>query len=356
MSETVVNSGPSQFLNDEIRHYLREARPKALGIVSAFVTYEGVDKLRKAMGRLRITECRLVAGTSLYVTHPKALELAKKLGWRVRLGKRPPAPGIFHPKLLVGGERFDGHGRLVAPSFMCIGSANLTGRAMSRNAECNLLATGEDCSPEAPGAFLRYWREATPASASALASYSAAFAERSRKRSPEALEGLGVSDKQVLRSKRVIKSKQQPKSSSVDAAYCIAAWAGLESFTGEHAFQVEFPKATGEVIKRLIGRRKTRDSYVEVYCVDDDETLSMKYFFYKKDNSMFRLNIPNHVTGVAWARSNKRGIAIVERGPAGGAPIRLKILRPGTVANEAIAKSYALDSWGKTSTRLYGWY
>ena len=71
---------------------------------------------------------------------------------------------------------------------------------------------------------------------------------------------------------------------------------------------------------------------------------------------MFRLNIPNDINGVAWARENKKGIALIERGPAGGAPLRLSVLRPGAEADEVIARSHALGSWGKTSSRLYGWY
>ena len=81
----------------------------------------------------------------------------------------------------------------------------------------------------------------------------------------------------------------------------------------------------------------------------------MKFSFYK-DNSMFRLNIPNDIKGVDWARKNKEGIALVEAGPVGGAPVRLSLFCPGIEANEVIARSHALGSWGKTTSRLYGWY
>ena len=81
----------------------------------------------------------------------------------------------------------------------------------------------------------------------------------------------------------------------------------------------------------------------------------MKFSFYK-DNCMFRLNIPNDIEGVDWARTNKEGVAVIEEGPVGGAPLRLSLLRPGVEANEVMARSYALGSWGKTTSRLYGWY
>jgi hypothetical protein len=81
----------------------------------------------------------------------------------------------------------------------------------------------------------------------------------------------------------------------------------------------------------------------------------MQYKFYP-DNSMFRLNVPNDVPGVAWAREQKDGIAIVEEGLPGGAPLRIRFLKPGADANEVIGRSAALGTWGRTTTRFYGWY
>ena len=81
----------------------------------------------------------------------------------------------------------------------------------------------------------------------------------------------------------------------------------------------------------------------------------MQYGFYA-DNSMFRLNVPNDAPGVAWARMHRDGLAIVEQGLPGGAPLRLRILRPGAAASDIVGRSAALGTWGKTSTRAYGWY
>ena len=141
----------------------------------------------------------------------------------------------------------------------------------------------------------------------------------------------------------------------MDNSFAKAAWAGLESFTGAWTFQVEFPRAAGEVVHRLVGRRKSRDGNVQVYCPNDNKTCRMKFSFYK-DNCMFRLNIPNDIEGVDWVRTNKEGIALIEAGPVGGAPLRLSLFRPGVEANEVMARSHALGSWGKTTSRLYGWY
>jgi hypothetical protein len=81
----------------------------------------------------------------------------------------------------------------------------------------------------------------------------------------------------------------------------------------------------------------------------------MQYRFYP-DNSMFRLNVQNDVPGVQWARQHKDGVALVEQGPRGGAPISLRILQPGVEASDIIGRSVALGTWARTPTRLYGWF
>ena len=88
---------------------------------------------------------------------------------------------------------------------------------------------------------------------------------------------------------------------------------------------------------------------------DTGSTREMTYRFYD-DNGMFRLNIPNDVDGVTWARADHDGIALVSRGPEGGPALRLKILRPGQEVTEAMARSFALGTWGRTRTLAYGWY
>jgi hypothetical protein len=142
---------------------------------------------------------------------------------------------------------------------------------------------------------------------------------------------------------------------AVAAEFAVAAWAGLQSFTGEYRFQVEFPRDAGNVIRQLIRAQVQADGRIDVYCPDDETTRLMQYKFYP-DNGMFRLNIQNDVPGVAWAREHKDGLAVVEQGLQGGAPLRLRILHPGADAREIIGRSASLGSWARTSTRAYGWF
>jgi hypothetical protein len=116
---------------------------------------------------------------------------------------------------------------------------------------------------------------------------------------------------------------------------------------------VEFPRAAGEVIRKLVGTNTSGP--IDVFCEDDGRSLPMRFAFYE-DNAMFRLNIPNDVRNVARARQRHEGIALVTQGPPGGAPLTLRILAPGTEMDEFIRKSLALGTWGRTPTRLYGWF
>lgn len=338
----------------EISMLLRAAKPDVIGIASAFVSVQGVETLSDLLIRSGSPRCRLVAGTDNAITHPAALYLAKELGWDVRLGSA--AKGIFHPKLLIGGRKFTREGRIFNPNCLYVGSSNLTASGFERNLECGLFERDGDNGDSAADAFATIWQSARLSNSAALRSYAAAFAESARRRSAAELRALGVSDSTpALGASRVRLASRTPKRSAFGTTFAVGAWAGLQSFTGEYQFQVEFPQDAGQVIRQLIARRRGTGGRVDVFCPEDEQTRQMKYYFYES-NGMFRLNIPNDFPGVDWARSNRDGIALVEAGPSGGDPLRLELLPPGTREAEIIAKSVALSTWGRTSTREYGWY
>jgi len=333
---------------------LMAMRPEVIGLASAFVSVQGVEKFSDLFSRVGSPRCRLVAGTDNAITHPTALSMAKELGWDVRLGSA--ATGIFHPKLLVGGRKFARKGRILDPSCLYVGSSNLTASGLERNLECGLFEQEGVYGDSASDAFATMWSSARLATNAALRSYAAAFAESSRRRSAAELRALGVADSTATLGARNERLKvRSPRQSAFATAFAIGAWAGLQSFTGEYQFQVEFPQDAGQVIHRLIAGCRRVGGRVNVFCPADEQTRQMKYYFYES-NGMFRLNIPNDVPGVDWARLNRDGIALVESGPSGGDPLRLELLSPGAREAEVIAKSVALNTWGRTSTRAYGWF
>lgn len=349
-----VSGVPGQTALQEISEMVRRTKPAAVGIAFAFVSVKGVEKLIKAVSAAGAVRCRLVAGTDHAITHPGALALAQKHGWQLRLGVSDE--GIFHPKLLVGGQAFTRDGGVQATRCIYVGSSNLTVAGLEKSVECGVFDEGGPCGPSASDAFAAIWANARAATDSALRSYAAVFAETSRRRSAAELRTLGVADgSDSPVSARELKSVKPPSSATLDGQFAICAWAGLQSFTGEYQFQLEFPKDAGRVISRLVAQQRIQSSKVNVYCPDDGETRQMRYAYYQH-NGMFRLNIPNDVAGVAWARKNHDGIALVECGPAGGPPLRLRLIRPGDEASEIVAKSVALSTWGRTSTRAYGWF
>jgi len=357
MAQHIVLSGVgTRQLGDSIRRTLIRAQPRVVGIAAAFVSVGGVEELLETLNRCGEPECWLIAGTDNAITHPKALYLARDEGWRVRLGRPQKARGIFHPKILVAGRRVSRAGLIEPLSCVYVGSSNLTAGGLKVNVECGLMADADGCVESAATAFAELWSTAVPATNAKLRNYSAVFAERARRRPVSELNDLGVNDsgKRISRSAE-LRVATPPSRPAIGTDVAVAAWTGLQSFTGEYRFQVEFPRDAGEVISRLIRRNKRGGGPIDIYCPDDESTRPMQYGFYA-DNSMFRLNVPNDVPGVEWARANHDGMAVVEKGPPGGAPLRLRILRPGVDAGEIVGRSVALGTWGKTPTRAYGWY
>jgi HKD family nuclease len=333
--------------------FVRE-RPRVVGIAAAFVSVEGVQRVIEILRRCGNPECRLIAGTDNAVTHPEALYTARDQGWSIRLGR--PLVGIFHPKLIVAGQKFSRNGTIRKLCSMYVGSSNLTIGGLSKNVECGLVADAEGCLVSASDAFAELWNSAVPATDAELRHYAARFAEHTRRRTISELTDLGINDSRPVPSKPIDLQRQKPPARpALRADFAAAAWAGLQSFTGEYRFQVEFPRNAGKVVSQLIRAHVQADGRIDVYCPDDGNTRSMQYKFYKH-NGMFRFNVPNEVPGVAWARAHKDGLAIVEQGPPGGAPLRIRLLKPGADASEIVGRSAALGTWGRTSTRSYGWY
>jgi hypothetical protein len=352
--EILVSGVGNRRHEDDLQTSLARVRPKVIGIVSAFVSVEGVERTLAVLKHCGQPRCRLVAGTDNAITHPEALKIARDEGWSVRLGHG--LAGIFHPKLVVAGQSFGKDGAVRKLSCVYVGSSNLTGGGYRRNVECGFLADTEGCLGDASLAFASFWNSAKLADESALEDYARKFEEKNRKRTVADLEDLGVSDTKPLfsRTPRQLLKEKAPRHGAISLDVAVAAWAGLKSFTGDYQFQPEFPKKVGEIVRRLIGNRIRGDGEVQVYCPDDGQSYETKFKFYS-DNSMYRFNVSNEFPGVQWARRHKDGIILVEQNRPDGPAIALSILKPGK-AKEVIKRSRGLGTWGRTSTRPYGWF
>lgn len=355
MAQEIILSGVGAMeLRYRLRQSLIKGRPRVVGIASAFVSTSGVFQLIEILRKCGEPECRLIAGTDNAVTHPEALYAARDHGWKIRLGRA--LKGIYHPKLLVAGQKFSASGTIQELCCTYVGSSNLTMGGLEKNVECGLIANANGCLESASHVFAELWKNAAPASEAELRHYAARFAERSRLRSVSELADLGIGDMQPAPPGAIDLGEIKPtKRPALGTEFAVAAWAGLQSFTGEYRFQVEFPKGAGSVVNQLVRAYAEADGRIDVYCPDDETTRSMQYKFYLH-NSMFRLNVPNDVPGVVWAREHKDGVAVVEKGPAGGAPLRIRLLKPGADASEVVGRSVLLGTWGRTTTRAYGWY
>jgi HKD family nuclease len=195
MPQQILVSPTAGKLADQLKALFQRVRPNAIGFASAFVSVSGVELAAEMIDSCGARQCRLIAGTSNYITHPEALTFARQRGWKLRLGKS--ASGIFHPKLIVAGEAFEQGGTLRNLAAAYVGSANLTDRGLTTNTECGLLSEGAGSNEDASIAFATLWSASLVADDTALQNYAATFAEISRARSAQQLNALGVSDAKV---------------------------------------------------------------------------------------------------------------------------------------------------------------
>ncbi len=363
---TVLSGQPHIHLSDALREALSEEAPRAIGVASAFVSTQGVDLLHSLIPQQQSQAVRLIAGTSLAFTHPNALTMATEMEWSVRLGVAPE--GLFHPKLIIGGDSFAPNGGVTNPSVMYVGSANLTRPAMERNVECGVLFRGASVPSEGANVFQMIWDSSPELTDHTLRQYSSLFTRRNRTRTSRDLQEFGVTDAEGDEGITLANIGQhpQPEHRALDHQNADTVWVGLETATGGFTFQPEFPRLVGDMVLRMIeedgvqptshgeGQRERVVAEIDVMCADGH--VRQMTFTYYHHNAMSRLNIPNDVPNAEWARENRAGIAKVSRDDDGEANILLDILMPGDSANECARRSFVLGTWQTTPTRAYGWF
>ena len=335
------------------RRQILRAQPRVVGMAVAYVSASGFSLVKSILDEGGIGEVRLVTDTTDGVTHPQALRSAVANGWNVRIVDS--LAGTFHPKLYVGAARFDDDTGVADVSLAITGSPNISHAGFLKNGECVFWSAAPRHRRSAARAWLECWNAGVAATETRLQAYERHFAQRNRYRKAADLVTLGIADnipETTDGNPRKDVSPPKIEHKAISEAAASVAWAGLQSFTGEYRLQVEFPKQAGLVLRRIFGDLGHDDS-AEILCTDD-VAREFKYRYYT-DNGMFRLNIPNDAPLVDWARRERRGIAYVEhRGTREG--LHFAIVEPGPTMFEVVDRSLALGTWGRTPTRLYGWY
>ena len=321
-------------LHATLREAVALAHPGAVGVASAFLSRPGAEALVEIVrGGEAAVPVRSVVGISGAVTDPSAITYLLDRGIHVRLADH--TGGIFHAKVLVGGEQFLQAGNLDVPSCGYVGSANFTTGGLVNNIEVGLVTTEVYLCKELADTFGLLWNLGVEATHDRIEAYRAQFAARQQTRAVNDLTFLEVTEGDY-------------PTPAILPAYSRAAWAGLESFTGEYTLQVEFPRRAGDALAVMLG---THDGVVEINCVDNIRR-QMTYRYYV-DNGMYRLNVPNEVPGVEWARANHSGALLVLRGDDGIPAV--EVISANRL-EEVAERSKALGYWGQTTTRQYGWY
>lgn len=336
-------------LRSTISRSLKATESKYVSAAFAYTSVFGSCFLREIVGKLKLDGVSLVTDIRDCITHPEALRIGLDEGWAIRVVNRPE--GTFHPKVLVGSVEQ----KVCIPSdarAIIVGSGNLSKGGLLSNVECGVSLQAARELLAAPVIFSRLWKLGIPLTKAGLTAYEKRFRERNAERSPKDMLALGVSDSPEIPSVRQMRDSV-PQRRSVTTSVAEAAWAGLESFTGEYTFQLEFPRDAGQVLRRIVSA--TGQSPKVTIACEDGLDRPMRYRYYP-DNGMFRLNIPNDVPGVTAARQSKSGVALVEATGAAAHPLRVRVSSDPSFISRVAGRSYSLGTLGKTPTRLYGWY
>lgn len=335
------------------RKQIQRTKPAAVGMAVAYVSVSGFGLVKKILDEGGVGEVRLVADTKDGVTHPKALKNAVEAGWNVRVVDS--LAGTFHPKLYVGAAGFDDADGVANLSLAITGSPNISYGGFLKNGECVFWSAAPHNRESAGRAWRDCWNAGLPATAERLAAYEKHFALRNRHRKPEDMIALGIADSLPEKIDGAPKKGVRPPKAEqkvISEVAASVAWCGLQSFTGDYTLQVEFPKEAAVVLLRIF-EHLADGKAIEIACADG-EVRGFTYRFYE-DNGMFRLNIPNSVPLVPWVREHKNGIAYVEYSEELGT-LFFEILPPGRSMMDIVDRSLVLGTWGRTTTRLYGWY
>ncbi len=343
MKNVLLSRNGTNSIALQIQDVVYKTQPKCLCVATAYLTQAGARYLVDLATDCNIQDVRIVAGLSGEVTHPNAIRFLHEQSWDVRFGQQ--SKGIFHPKLLVGGDKFSNVSGLRNPAACYLGSANFTASGLKINTELGCTSTDTAITNGVAQAFKELWNSATRFTQKLLTQYESKFSQRIQTRSTADLINLGiVDDFDSLKSNK--KTRSNPVLNAQNAS---TVWVGLESFTGDYNFQVEIPAKAATVLKNLLG---TRGRNVNIECADG--IVRKMIYSYYPHNGMARLNVPNEVPLVAWARENKKGALVISRLDEND-HLYAEILK-GRKLQEIQQRSFALGTWGETSTRYYGWY
>lgn len=343
MVQAVFQGGDDDRALRHIEELLEATEGQELRIASAYISSDGIAMIDNARDANGIRRVRLVTGVNQYYNPPNAFRAALDAGWDVSANEDETR--LFHPKLLLRTARSE------QPTLGMVGSANVTKAGLTRNFECGLITTDQELLGPLADVWNAYRDDARKVTSRWIDRYTESFAVRARARPAAAYVPLGVVDEPELTFgglKRIRRATPRIDH-AIPAASARMAWAGAESFTGQHAFQIEFPRDAARVLRRIVAPRD-RDGYASFICADGVKRQMMAAYY--EHNGMFRVNIPNATPGVERARRDKDGIVLVWRDRRG---IHVELLPPGPATDDIVQRSVALNCWGRTTTRMYGW-
>lgn len=311
-----IFAGLSQLVLTESHHRLR--------VAVAFATYPGVQLLTHLLDQRQTPITVLaVVGLDRSMTEPKALEaLMSDQRVDLRVFTSPPNT-MLHAKAYF----FDGGG----DSSMLIGSCNLSRAALTRNRESAIIADVSPASQEHQvwdEWWQSIWNMADPCNQKKIEKY----------RSQYNPSYSAPSDTQEV---------QATEPTTLYSSEAERLWMGTGSMTGGGATQLEFPR---ETVAFFLDPTRPPAGLALTLTRGSDSWPDNHMAFY--ENAMWRINLSANIPEVA-DRSLPYKYVLFQRTSTPNT-YHFEVVGDKEVANLRAA-SQALDQWGETSTRHFGW-
>ena len=355
MKQEFISQSPAPKAEQTILSRLEEAfrimQCDRFYVASAYATVEGVRSvLDIADKHTHIEAYCWVLGLDDYFTHPKALELCRDLpasALRVASFSRAKKC-IFHPKVMLLSSS-----QVPEQSLLVVGSANLTAAALKRNAEAVVLLRSE--TEKEAQELLAYWQSVwqlgKSLSNTQLASYRAGYdvAKQERKNLAKLNLSTEISEEDVPEIKDA-----PPTEAELDASQAAICWIEVGKIVGGR--ELEFVGAQAPFFGLSSTDKAVRENVTRTFSLSDNSSTSLRLKY--RPNFMWRLELNNQVpevaVGLKVGMERSPYVAVVTK--EGGNRFALRFIRDDSAEYAALqAKSTAIGTLKRTSSRFYGW-
>jgi hypothetical protein len=272
------NSVAEQSVVSRMRHFADLLRLDRYCVASAFASASGVDRLINELPTSVDTKWSWLLGLDNYITEPRALYMCIDLAASELRLPKPIAKGIFHPKVYwLSSSEYEDRGCMV------VGSANVTSRGLSSNAEACVVLVASSVTEvrDLQHAWADIWKVGEAASASKIEQYWKRF-----KRARDVRWSVNLAIEEV---------DEPGPTNRIPSSLAKVCWIDCGKLTGGDKELEIVASQTGFFGLTELGTRTEYRTFIH----DDLATPLRLHFNRREHNGMWRLTLPISIPEVA---------------------------------------------------------